>query len=105
MRIPIACSLEVSEAETRIDEWRAFLAESVTSATRDGGSLRLRLAPSDRALLDAADLAAREKTCCGFFAFTIEVDVDSRTLVVRVPDEAVPVLDDFAGLLPPEARP
>ncbi len=104
MKVPIACSLEAGQAENRIDEWRMFLAESVTAAAKDGESLRLRLASSDRALLDAVDLAAREKACCGFFSFSIEVDANTQTLEVRVPDDAAAVLDEFAGLLPPEMR-
>jgi hypothetical protein len=94
VKIPIACSLEAEQAEKRIGEWRTFLAESVTAAAKDGESLRLRLASSDQALLDAVDLAAREKACCGFFVFSIEVDADTRTLEVRLPDDAAAVLDD-----------
>jgi MerR family transcriptional regulator, copper efflux regulator len=105
VKIPIACSLEAEQAENRIDEWRTFLAHSVTGAARDEESLRLRLTSSDQALLDAVDLAAREKACCGFFVFRIEVDADTRTLEVRVPSDAAAVLDDFARLLPAEIRP
>ena len=99
-RIPIACSLTPVDARDRIDEWRTFLAEHVESAARDGHTLRVCLRSSDRALLAAADLAAREKDCCGFFSFTIVIEADARWLHIEVPPDAAGVLDDFAELLP-----
>jgi hypothetical protein len=101
MRVPIACTLTAEELPDRIDEWRTFMASSVVDTERPAGTrLRLRLEPSERTLVRAADLAQRERACCGFFDFSIDVQTDALWLVVRVPDEAAGILDDFAGLAP-----
>ena len=55
-------------------------------------------------LVAVADLAQREKACCGFFEFTIELQHDRRWLVIRTPSEAATVLSDFGSLLPEELR-
>jgi hypothetical protein len=65
---------------------------------------RFLLGASTVAVRDAADLAQREKACCSFFEFSIELDVASWWLVIRVPPEAAPVLADFAALLPASLR-
>ncbi len=105
MRIPIACTLTAADARDRVEAWRAFLSEEVVAARRDGDVLRLALAPDDRSLLRAVDLAAREKACCGFFTFAIAIEADRRWLEVAVPPEAAGILGDFAGLLPPSLLP
>lgn len=77
------------------------MASSVVGSERPSDTaLRLRLERSDKTLLHAADLARREKGCCGFFDFSIDVQTDALWLIVRVPDEASGILDDFAGLAP-----
>ncbi len=101
MRIPIACTLREEAAEDRIEEWRRFLSASVTAVEKTGSqSLRLRLGPSKDVVGAAVDLAQREKACCPFFEFAIELEADSSWLRVRVPPEAASVLSDFAALVP-----
>jgi hypothetical protein len=85
----------------RLDEWRRFLESSIVEVTMSGDEqLRLRLDLSREVLLAAVDLAQREKSCCRFFEFSIDIKEESCWLVVRVPREAVAVLKEFAGLLP-----
>jgi hypothetical protein len=101
VRIPIACTLTSGAAEDRIEEWRQFLARSTDATERVSvQQIRLRLNGSRQALTEAVDLAQREKACCGFFDFVIEVEADSSWLSVQVPPEATGVLADFAALLP-----
>jgi hypothetical protein len=104
-KIPIACTLTSTDANDRIAEWRGFLRDCVTTATRAEHELQLILEPGDATLLRAVDLAARERACCGFFSFSIEIEADSRTLVIGVPAEATEVLDDMSGLIPAERLP
>jgi hypothetical protein len=100
VRIPIACTLTASAAHDRVDEWRVFFARSVTAVERTGEqAVRFRLGPS--AVGDAVELAQREKACCAFFEFAIQVEANACWLVVRVPAEASALLADFAGLVPP----
>jgi hypothetical protein len=101
MRIPIACTLTSESAGARVEEWRQFLDEWTGAAERAGDlCLRVKLDASPEALAAAVDLARREKACCAFFAFSIEVEADASWLSVTVPPEAADVLADFASLLP-----
>ena len=99
MKVPIACTLTVDEQPTRLDEWRAAFRTSIAAVERvSPTTLALRLR-DDRAGLDAlVDLMQRESACCGFFDFVLRIAVDAVTLTVTVPDDASPILDDFARL-------
>ncbi len=101
MGTPIACTLSPGEASDRVEEWRRFLGSSVEASERTSArQLRLRLNPSSDVLVDAVDLAQREKACCAFFEFSIQIERDAQWLVVGVPTEASSILSDFARLLP-----
>ena len=104
MRVPIACTLTVDEQPDRVEEWRAFLATRVEAVEAEPTVARLKLRAGDEAVLEAADLALREKQCCAFFEFNIRLDATGRWLVVGVPDDAAAVLADFVGLLPERLR-
>ncbi len=99
MQIPIACNLDVPAATDRIEEWRNALRTSVTAAIRTApGRVELRLANGPTAAGHLVDLARREKACCEFFTFTVEIEAEGATMVVQVPDHATAVLDDFVSL-------
>jgi hypothetical protein len=101
VRVPIACTLATDDASDRIEEWRRFLNRSDVVADRTSGEqLRIRLGPLKEDLLAAVDLAERERACCEFFQFSVELGPESRWLVVGVPPEAIGILDDFQELLP-----
>jgi hypothetical protein len=101
MRIPIACTLTPGSAAARVEEWRSFLAHSTGAVEKAGDQkLRLRLDGSTQALEAAVDLARREKACCGFFEFSIEVEADASWLSIEVPPDAAGALADFVSLLP-----
>ena len=90
MEIPVACTLGAEDSARRVEEWRRFLENSVLSADAAGPELlRLLLDPSAETLVAAVDLARREKSCCRFFDFSIDVQEDGSWLVVAVPPDAV----------------
>jgi hypothetical protein len=100
VRVPIACALTADLAADRIDEWRAALSTLVSAAVRTApGRVRLRLVDGPHPAGLLVDLARREKACCDFFTFAVEIDRQGATMVVEVPDDAVAVLDDFVALL------
>jgi hypothetical protein len=104
--IPVACTLTSEGARDRVEEWRRFLRNSIgATESPNQRELRLRLSPSSDVLLEAVHLAQREKACCAFFEFTIEVHSDARWLVVSVPPEATSILSDFSHLLPDSLQP
>jgi hypothetical protein len=97
-RVPIACTLTAVQAKDRVGEWREFLARGVDERQLEGTVARLRLRPGDDVLVTAVDLAQREKSCCGFFSFSIELDTEARWLRVEVPADATPILADLMAL-------
>lgn len=99
MKVPIACTLGAEDAASRVEEWRAALAATVTGASRpDPGRAELRLISEPGAIATLIDLARREKACCPFFGFAFEVEDDGVTFVVSVPGDAAGILDEFSGL-------
>ena len=97
-RVPIACSLSAGSAGARVDEWRQFLNLRVVEITRSTRSARLRLEDSEDALLAATDLARREKACCSFFEFRLELRPEAVWLEVEAPGEAASILDGLVNL-------
>jgi hypothetical protein len=95
VKVPIACTLSTNAAEDRLGEWQAAyaLVDEVDAAPC---VVRLRLSDDDQALLHVVDLAQREKQCCAFFDFSIELDGSRRWLRITVPEEASDVLAAFA---------
>ena len=100
MRIPIACTLTVDDAGTRLDEWRATLTRVVEAIERPAPTeLVFRLRADARSeLAPLVDLVQREATCCAFFEFTLHIAVDGVTLRATVPPDAASILDEFADL-------
>jgi hypothetical protein len=100
VRIPLACTLDEGDALAQRREWRELLVRVVVRFERVAAdTLRLELT-QDRAELPAiVALAQREKTCCAFFRFSVEVEVEALSLVMGVPEDAVALLDDIEGLL------
>jgi hypothetical protein len=95
-QIPIACTLSAADKSTRGDEWRQFFALNVAEVVRAETSLRLRLKSGDDVILRSVDLARREKDCCAFFEFRLELLSDEVWLEIGAPAEAAAILDDLA---------
>ena len=99
MRVPIACTLTSDATTYRIAEWRVALDTLVTAVTRTApGRVELRLVAGPAAAGQLVDLARREKACCGFFTFAMQIGADGSSLIVEVPEDATAVLDDFVAL-------
>jgi hypothetical protein len=96
---PIACTLGPAAVGPRIEQWRDVLSRSVTHAQRVAPDRLACELHADLADLRALALLAREeKACCGFFTFSFQVEVETVTMVVGVPEDAIAVLDQFATL-------
>ena len=102
MEIPIACTLQHASARAQADEWRGLLARLVERSERIApDALRLWLKAEPEELAELISLAQRERACCGFFRFSLEIDAGAVIFLVGVPQGAVVVLDDFAALANP----
>ena len=96
---PIACSLDAGSLADRVEEWRALVATSVVAMETGPAAVHLVLEPSASALVAAAELAQREKECCPFFDFAINIGAEQRTLSIRVPDGAEEAMAAFVAVL------
>ncbi len=104
-RVPIACTLTADAAIGRLAEWETFLSTGVKWVETETNSVTLILIGGSDVLLTATDLAEREKTCCSFFQFSIELDGIESRLHIEVPSEAKPILSDLLTRLPANRRP
>jgi hypothetical protein len=96
----IACTLGGGAFQERLEEWRSFSRDVVTEMDSSAASVRFRLPDDDDdAVLAAVSLGQREKECCAFFDFAIELGPHDRWLVARVPPEAEEVLASFVQAL------
>lgn len=97
-RVPTACELSDDDADTRVEEWRQFLATEVVDVERSGRAVRLRLRDGGEGVLAGVDLAWREKACCSFFEFRLVPLPEAVWLEVEAPEEAAAVLDGLVDL-------
>ena len=96
MEIPIACSLEASDARAQLDEWKELFSNAMTRVDRVAPTrFEVSFRPDLLELSELVQLAQREKACCPFFNFTLIIDSAMTTFVVEVPDDASSVLDQF----------
>lgn len=91
----VACSLGLDALGTRVDEWRALLADVAARAPIDGG-VRLVFAPGTP-VAPIAELAAAEQDCCRFFRFALTLDGRGTALEVTAPDEAAELVESLFG--------
>jgi hypothetical protein len=84
-------------------EWRAFLSTMVTQIDRATNQATLTLLGGSEALVVATDLAEREKACCPFFQFSIELEGLESRLLVGVPMEAEEILTELLGVTQPNS--
>lgn len=97
MKIPIACTLQPSEARSQLGEWREVLHQVTNRSERvSPNRLEVGLLP-DADIGLVIDLAQREAACCTFFSFAIEIQADRLVLAVEVPNAAVEVLDQLVS--------
>jgi hypothetical protein len=99
---PIACSLDATDWQGRIDDWRAWFGANVTELDAPSPTrVRMRLRSEGAAIDALVALARQEVECCPFFSFAIEIDADGLVLSTAVPPDAAPVLEAFARLATP----
>jgi hypothetical protein len=98
MKIPIACTLESSDARDQLGEWQEVLDEAVGGSERvSANRLELTIVPNAD-IGPVISLAQREIACCSFFSFTLEIQAERLVLAIEVPDDAVEVLDQLVNV-------
>ena len=91
--IPIVCSLTGSELADRGNEFAAILGRGLLAREETLDGIRLRFRRSPGLQEDLAELTSREKECCPFFDFRIQVAGEELVLEVGAPPEARPMVD------------
>ena len=97
---PIACTLSGNKVLHRLAEWKVVLSRVVGSVDYHENGVILTLLGGSEPLLSITDLAEREKACCSFFLFSIELDGVETRLHFDVPPEAELALTELLRLLP-----
>jgi hypothetical protein len=101
----IACTLTADAMVDRVAEWRSVLSTMVEKVDRHENEATLTLSRGRGALLTVVDLAEREKACCSFFEFSIQLEGIDARLHVEVPPEADQILTDLLSLIPEALQP
>jgi hypothetical protein len=97
--VPIACTLDRSAFEGRMNEFDALFRDALIDRERTVEGIRFRFANHDGVETRIRGLAARELECCSFFAFAIFTHGDEVWWETSVGDrDAQPVLDEFFTL-------
>lgn len=100
-----SCVLSSEALAVRLEDWAAALA-GVTAADRTSlaaGRVVLSLGPAvDLAVL--ARLCALEVECCSFFAFSLTVTAEARSLIITVPTGSESALHEVLQVLPAALR-
>jgi hypothetical protein len=96
VEVPIACNLSAERAGSQLGEWRQFLAE-LPGARLSPTHLVVRIATGPATVAPVIALAQREKACCPFFDFSLQVEADAVVLHVSVPEDATWILDALSG--------
>jgi hypothetical protein len=93
---PIACSLTTKAAARQGLEWTDLQRHALTSTRIDGGAVMT----FDAGLTaQVEDLAARERSCCGFLSITTLRSDNEVRLEITADNPAVrPMIEAIAGL-------
>ena len=98
--MPLACDLSAMAPDERtrhstvVADWRSQVVERVELA--DG--FAYRFAPDDAVLFTLAEFIARERLCCPFFRFQLELEPGGPLwLRLSGPDGAKELLEGFFG--------
>ncbi|WP_081883398.1 thioredoxin family protein [Glycomyces tenuis] len=92
-----ACALPAEGQAARLAAFEDLFTAAVQSVERlEPTRLRLALTPDSGVAAQAADLAAREADCCGFFTFHLTAAAGSLDLDITVPAVRAGVLDGIA---------
>lgn len=99
---PVVCDLTGAPdtEEERLAEYRRLFAEALAGRERTAEGIRFRFRAAAGVEEWVRDLAAREKACCAFHAYTVTVDGDHVVWDLAVSDDdlARAVLEEFYAL-------
>ncbi len=86
-RIPVACTLGVTDLAAQRRRWQGLMARALTERAETADGLRLTFRPDAEEELRA--LVAVETGCCAWAAWTVEPTAGAVVLDVRSADEGI----------------
>ncbi len=96
--VPAACTLPTAEQPLRTAEFDDLFARDTLAVRHESAErIRLQLRPDPQVAARAADLAARETSCCSFFAFGLAIADGEISLIVEVGEPHTQVLAALAA--------
>jgi hypothetical protein len=95
----VACSLEQADLATRRTEWREVAGSALLETRRLDSGVRLVFAASAETERALRDLAALERECCGFAAWSVERSGDELALEVTSSGEGIAAVQAMMGAL------
>lgn len=91
----ITCTLDGEQLPGRIQDWKELLVHVIARSPLDGG---MRLEFDDVTPVEKlVRLVEAERSCCGFFAFTLTLDDRGVGLEVRAPSTAQGIVEALFG--------
>jgi hypothetical protein len=92
--LPVACTLSAEALRCHADELLPGLVNRAASTQWLDDGLALTFAPTHDTLAHVADVVNRERVCCAFLTFTLEVPAGSQPyrLAMRGPEGTVAFL-------------
>lgn len=93
-----ACTLDATGLADRFAEFQSLFTAALRLHVREPSQLRLALSVTPEDELDVRELFAREAACCQFFSFTFQRDGELLNVSMTVPDDGIPILDEFEAL-------
>ncbi len=94
--LPIACTLDASDGQRRLTQWRGLGERAMLSAHLAERTLTVAYEPA--ALTELTALVRAEQTCCAFLDWALEERVDQLVLTIRSDAKGEPELSRLAGL-------
>jgi hypothetical protein len=94
--LPIACTLDASEAELRLTQWRRVGEHAKLAAHLAGHRLAVTYQP--QVLAQLQDLVQAERGCCSFLDWSLEESPEQVVLTIRSDENGEPELSRLADL-------
>jgi hypothetical protein len=95
-RNPIACSLDASELQQRLNAIAEIGADSLIGRSTDGYRHLLRFSSDAEARRRLQAIVVAEEKCCSFLDLLLEEDRDELVLTISAPKDRQPVADELA---------
>ena len=95
--VPLACSLDASDASRRRERWLALAERALIGAERTPAGARHTYRAERSVERELRELIELEAECCPFLEFELSSSDGALLLDIRGPAEAAEIIELFAG--------